>query len=65
MRQCDSSTLGPLPLNPMDILRSVFTSRISSRFSLTAVWIIFFNLTTKGGAFVYQGRGGGGVRMSS
>ena len=38
-----SSTLGPLNLSPMDILRNVFTSRISSRFLLTAVWILFFN----------------------
>ena len=37
------STLGPLHLNPMDILRNVFISRISSRFLLTAVWILFFN----------------------
>ena len=40
-----SSTLGPLHLNPMDILRSNFTrgftSRISSRFLVTAVWILF------------------------
>ena len=28
-------------LNPMDILRNVFTSRISSRFLLTVVWIYF------------------------
>ena len=32
-----SSTLGPLDLNPMDILRNVFISRISSRFLLTTV----------------------------
>ena len=38
-----SYTLGPLDLNPMDILRSVFTSRISSKFLLTAVWILLFN----------------------
>ena len=36
------SNLGPLNLNPMDIL-SVFTSTISSKFLLTAVWILFFN----------------------
>ena len=42
-KQNRSSTLGPLHLNPMDILRSVFTSRISSRILLTAVWILFFN----------------------
>ena len=29
--------------NPIDILRNVFTSRLSSRFFLTAVWILFFN----------------------
>ena len=32
-----SSTLGPRRLNPTEILRNVFTSRISSRFLLTAV----------------------------
>ena len=37
------STSGPLHLNPMDILRNVFTSRISSRFVLTVVWILIFN----------------------
>ena len=36
-------TLGPRHLNPMDNLRNAFTTRISSRFLLTAVWIIFFN----------------------
>ena len=41
-----SSSLGPLHLNPMDILRNVFTSRISSRFLLTVVWILFFNPVT-------------------
>ena len=35
--QNSSSTLGPLHLNPMDILRNVFTSKISSRLFLTAV----------------------------
>ena len=38
-----SSTLGPRHLNTMEILRNVFTSRISSRFLLTSVWILFFN----------------------
>ena len=38
-----SSTLGPWHLNPMDILMNVFTSRLSSRFLLTAVWILVFN----------------------
>ena len=37
-----SSTLGPRHLNPMDISKNVFTLRISSRFLLTAVWILFF-----------------------
>ena len=37
-----SYTLGRLDLNPMDILKNVFTSRISSRFLLTDVWILFF-----------------------
>ena len=41
--QYRGSALGPRHLNPMDILRNVFTSRISSRFLLTAVWILFFN----------------------
>ena len=41
--QYRSSTLGPRHLNPMDILRNVFTSRTFSRFLLTAVWILFFN----------------------
>ena len=36
-------TLGPRQLNPMDILRNVFTSGIFSRFLLTAVWISFYN----------------------
>ena len=39
-----SATLGPRNLNRLDILRDVFTSRISSGFLLTAVWILFFNL---------------------
>ena len=38
-----SSTLGPWHLNPMDILMNVFTSRLSSRFVLIAVWILVFN----------------------
>ena len=37
------STLRPRHLNPMDVLRNVFTSRISRRFLLTSVWILFFN----------------------
>ena len=53
----------------MDILRNVFTSGISSRFFLTAVWILFqyiaktkllkdgwvqhVSLTTQGSPFVY------------
>ena len=32
-----SYTSGPLDLNPMDILKNAFTSRIFSRFLLTAV----------------------------
>ena len=35
--------LGLRHLNPMDILRNVFTSGISSRFLLTAVWVLFYN----------------------
>ena len=38
-----SSTFGPWHLNPMDILRNVCTSRISSRSLLTAVWILFLD----------------------
>ena len=38
-----SSTLGRLHLNPMHILRNVFTSRISSRSILTAVSNLFFS----------------------
>ena len=38
-----NSTLGHWHLNPMDILRNVFTSRISSTFLLTAVRILFIN----------------------
>ena len=41
-----SSTSGPLHFNPMDILKNVFTSRIPSRFLLTAVWILLFNPLT-------------------
>ena len=40
-----SSTLVPWHSNPMDILRNVFTSRISPKFLLTAVGILFFNLS--------------------
>ena len=65
-----SSTLGPLDLNHMDILRSVFTSRISSRFLLTAVWILFFNPLTLSNLGLSVplsnlGGGGGGIRLSS
>ena len=38
-----SSAVGPRHLNPMHILRNVFTSRITSRFLLTAVWILLLN----------------------
>ena len=41
--QSRTSTLGSRHINPMDILNNVFTSRISSRFLLTAVWILFVN----------------------
>ena len=36
-----SSTSEPRHLNPMDILRNVFTSRIFSRLLLTVVWVLF------------------------
>ena len=42
--QNHSSTLRPQHLNLVDILRNVFTSKISSRFFLAAVWIVFYNL---------------------
>ena len=38
--QNPGSTLAPRHLNPMNILRNVFTSRICSRFLLTALWIL-------------------------
>ena len=38
-----SSTSGPRYLNPMDILKNVFTSRVSSRCLLTTVCILYFN----------------------
>ena len=41
--QSRTSTLGSRHLNPMDILKNVFTSRMSSRFLLTSVWIKFVN----------------------
>ena len=42
-KQNRNSTLRPQHLNPMDILKNVFESRVSSRYLLTTVWISFFN----------------------
>ena len=41
-----TSSLGPRKLNHMDILRDVFTSRISSSFLLIAVGTLFINHLT-------------------
>ena len=52
--QNHSSTLGPLHLNPMDILRIVFTSRISFKVSSNSCMDCIFNFCTREGYLTGQ-----------